>query len=211
MSATRTCSYCGRENDHAEVLCRECGIGLGSKSQALGATIVWRRVWITLAAFVILGGICLAIAIPIRDERWAHQKAARTSCRARLHVLRIEVLMQTDQTNFSVAQAIAQIRSGPQSKLLQCPATGRPYEINVADEKWLNGDGFADELAIWCRESHAERKCNAINFRGYWVRLTEKQLPPTKGLMERVDRVTKKLRMSERYEASNMRQNIGSQ
>jgi len=184
MSATRTCSYCGRQKLHADVLCRECGTELGSKSQALGPRIVWGRVWIALAAFVSLGGICLAIALPIRDERWAHQKAARTLCRSSLKGLWLEILLQADQTNFTMTQAIAEIHSSPQSKLLECPATGRPYELNAASEKWLNKKKFADELAIWCRESHAERKYDAIKFRGHGVSLTKKQLPSAKGLTE---------------------------
>ena len=186
MSATRTCSYCGRENDYADVLCRECGTELSFTPRPLRKSFAWRRVWVAVAAITILGGLCLAIAIPIRDYRWAHQKAARTLCGSSLRVLWLEILLLADQTNFTVTQAIAEIRSSPQSKffILECPATGKPYEINPASEKWLSRDRFADELAIWCRESHAERKCNAINFRGHRVRLAEKQLPPTKGLTE---------------------------
>src|SRR5688572_10246469 len=167
MSATRVCSYCGRENDHAEVLCRECGTKHGSTPRPLRKSFAWsRRVWVVLIASGIFGGLCLAVAISIRDARWAHEKAARTSCRARLHVLRTAILLQADETNFSVTQAIAQIRSSPDRKFLECAATGRPYEINAAAAQWSNRDRFAGELAIWCREPHAERKYNAINFRG---------------------------------------------
>jgi hypothetical protein len=99
-------------------------------------------------------------------------------------VLWLEILLQSDQTSFSVTQAIAEIRSSPQSKFLECPATGRPYEISAANEKWLNKEKFTDQLAIWCRESHAERKYNAIKFEGGGISLTQKQLPPAKGLTE---------------------------
>jgi len=178
------CSYCGRENGQGEVLCRECGTELNSTARPLRKSFAWRRVGVAVAAFTVLGGLCLAIAIPIRDARWAHEKAARTRCRSSLKVLWLEILMQADQTNFTVTQAIAEIRGSPQRKFLECPATGKPYELNAAREKWLNNEKFADELAIWCRESHAERKYNAMKFRGYWVSLTEKQLPPAKGLTE---------------------------
>jgi len=93
-------------------------------------------------------------------------------------------LLKADQTNFTVTQAIAEIRSSPQSKFLECPATGRPYEISAANEKWVNKEKFTDQLAIWCRESHAERKYNAMRFGGGLIPLTEKQLPPTNGLTE---------------------------
>lgn len=184
MSATRMCSYCGRENDGAEALCRECGTELSSTARPFRKSFAWRRVWVAVAAITILGGLCLAIAIPIRDYRWAHQKAARTRCRSSLKVLWLEILLKADQTNFTVTQAIAEIRSSPQSNLLECPATGRPYELNDASEKWLNKEKFGDELAIWCRDSHAEGKYDAMKCRGHGVSLTKKQLPPTKGLTE---------------------------
>ena len=96
----------------------------------------------------------------------------------------MEILLQADDTNFSVTQAIARIRGGAESKLLKCTATGKPYEINAATQNWQNEEKFADELAIWCRESHAERKYNAIRFGGGFVPLPQKQLPSAKGLTE---------------------------
>ena len=184
MSGRRTCSYCGRGNDSAEVLCRECGAELSSTARPFRKSFAWRRVWVAVAAITLLGGLCLAIAIPIRDYRWAHQKAARSRCRSTLKVLWLEILLKTDQTNFTVTQAMAEIRSSPQSKFLECPATGRPYEISAANEKWLNKEKFTDQLAIWCRESHAERKYNAIKFEGGGISLTQKLLPPAKSLTE---------------------------
>jgi hypothetical protein len=59
MSATRTCSYCGRENDRAETLCRECGTDFSQRSPAppRDRSVLIRRLRVALAGIGIVGGL----------------------------------------------------------------------------------------------------------------------------------------------------------
>jgi hypothetical protein len=56
--ATRTCSYCGRENEESLARCPRCGTDLSSKSQPpRNSSVLSNRLRVALAGIGILGGL----------------------------------------------------------------------------------------------------------------------------------------------------------